>query len=128
MPKHEKPEFTCSVAVQYLPEQSVPEQPLYAFAYTITVRNTGDVPAQLIGRCWYITDATGNEEEVRGLGVVGHQPTLQPGEAFEYTSWTQIATPTGKMRGRYFCVTEQVQPFEADVHSFDLTLPARALH
>lgn len=123
-----KPEFTCSVVTRFLPEQSVTEQALYAFAYTVTVRNTGNVPAQLIGRHWIITDSTGKQEQVHGLGVVGHQPTLQPGEAFEYTSWTQLATPKGTMRGSYFCVTDQVEPFEAPIPAFELALPYHALH
>lgn len=122
-----KPELTCTVTTQYLPEQSAPEQPLYAFAYTVTIRNTGDVPAQLIGRHWFIKDNAGHEEQVRGLGVVGHQPMLQPGEQFEYTSWTQLATPRGRMHGSYFCVTERVEPFEALIPPFDLALP-QALH
>lgn len=123
-----KPEFTCSVVTRFLPEQSTPEQSLYAFAYTVTVRNTGNVPAQLIGRHWFIIDSAGKEEQVRGLGVVGHQPTLQPGEAFEYTSWAQLATPKGSMRGSYFCVTDQVEPFEAEIPAFELALANHALH
>lgn len=121
------PEFTVHVATRYLPEQSAPEQPLYAFAYTITVRNTGDVPGQLIGRHWYITDAAGEEQEVHGLAVVGHQPLLQPGEQFEYTSWVQIATPRGSMHGRFFCVTDACEPFEATIAPFELNLSS-ALH
>ena len=82
------PEFTCSVAVRHLPEQSNAATGHYAFAYTITVRNSGDVAAQLIARHWVITDGQGRVEEVRGLGVVGQQPLLQPGDSHEYTSWT----------------------------------------
>lgn len=122
-----KPEFTVSVTTQYLPEQSSHEQPLYAFAYTITIRNTGDVAGQLIGRHWQITDSSGHEEEVRGLGVVGHQPLLQPGEQFEYTSWTQLGTPVGQMRGTFFCVTDQMHPFETPIPVFHLSLQ-QALH
>ena len=121
------PEFTCAVSVRHLPEQSQPEAGLHAFAYTVTIRNTGDVAAQLIGRHWVITDGAGHVEEVRGLGVVGHQPLLKPGEAFEYTSWTRLATPSGTMRGTYFCMTEEARAFDAPVPEFGLTL-ASALH
>ena len=121
------PEFTCSVSVQHLPEQSDPKQQLYAFAYTVTIRNTGDITAQLIARCWVITDAEDHRDEVRGLAVVGHQPVLKPGEHFEYTSWTRIATPHGTMRGTFLCMTDDAEPFDAPVPEFGLTL-ASALH
>ena len=84
------PEFSCEVKVQYLAEQSQPPDGPFAFAYTITVRNTGGVTAQLVARHWIITDASGHVEQVRGLAVVGHQPVLKPGEAFEYTSWARM--------------------------------------
>ncbi len=118
-----KPEFTCEVRVQYLAEQSNPPDGPYAFAYTVTVRNSGSVTAQLIARHWVITDAAGHTEEVRGLAVVGHQPLLKPGETFEYTSWTRIATPHGQMRGTYLCMTEDARPFDAAVPSFELVFP-----
>ena len=121
------PEFTCSVAVRHLPEQSNAATGHYAFAYTITIRNSGDVTAQLIARHWIITDATGHTEEVRGLAVVGHQPVLKPGESFEYTSWTRLATPQGTMRGTFFCMTEDAHAFEAPVAEFGLTV-ASSLH
>jgi ApaG protein len=116
-----KPEFTVSAAVQPLADRTDPDQDRYAFAYTITIRNTGDVPAQLIARHWVITDARGHVEEVRGLAVVGHQPLLQPGEQFQYTSWAQISTPQGSMRGSFFCFTHDAHPFEAVVEEFGLT-------
>jgi ApaG protein len=122
-----KPQFTCTVAVQHLPEQSQPQDGAYAFAYTITIVNSGDVAAQLIARHWVITDANGHVEEVRGLAVVGHQPLLKPGERFEYTSWTRIATPQGTMRGTFLCMTEHAQPFDAPVPEFMLAVPS-ALH
>jgi ApaG protein len=122
-----KPEFTVSVAVRPLPEQSQPEAGQYAFAYTVTIRNTGDVTAQLIARHWVITDAEGHTEEVRGLAVVGHQPMLKPGEQFEYTSWTRIATTNGTMRGTFFCMTEDARPFDAPIAEFGLTR-ASSLH
>jgi ApaG protein len=121
------PEFRCEVRVQYLPDQSQPPAGPYAFAYTVTIRNTGDVTAQLVARHWIVTDATGHREDVRGLAVVGHQPLLKPGEQFEYTSWTRIATPHGQMRGTYFCMTEDAHPFEAEVPAFELVYPG-SLH
>lgn len=114
------PRFTSTVVVRPLPEQTDPAQQLYGYAYTITIRNSGDVPAQLIARHWLITDHHGTVQEVRGLGVVGHQPLLKPGEQFEYTSWAQIATPQGSMQGRFFGVTEDAQWFESPVDEFAL--------
>ena len=121
------PEFTSTVTVRHLPEQSDPQTGQHAFAYTVSIRNSGDVTAQLIARHWVITDANGHTEEVRGLAVVGHQPLLKPGESFEYTSWMRLATPHGTMRGTFFCMTEDAQPFDAPVREFGLTL-ASALH
>ncbi len=120
-------ELTSTVAVRHLPEQSDPATGQHAFAYTVTIRNSGDVTAQLIARHWIITDANGHTEEVRGLAVVGHQPLLKPGESFEYTSWTRLATQHGTMRGTFFCMTEDARPFDATVDEFGLTL-ASALH
>lgn len=122
-----KPEFTNTVVVRPLPEQSDSARGQHAFAYTVTIRNSGDVTAQLIARHWIITDAAGHTEEVRGLAVVGHQPVLKPGEQFEYTSWTRIGTPHGTMRGTFFCMTEEAHPFDAPVPEFGLTT-ASALH
>lgn len=122
-----RPEFRCDVRVQYLPEQSQPPAGPHAFAYTVTIRNTGDVTAQLVARHWIVTDATGHREDVRGLAVVGHQPLLKPGEQFEYTSWTRIATPHGQMRGTFFCMTEDAHPFDAEVPAFELVYPG-SLH
>ena len=121
------PQFSCQVVPRYLPEQSDPRTQAYAFAYTVTIRNTGDVAAQLIARHWVISDASGATQEVRGLGVVGHQPLLQPGEQFEYTSWTRIAAPRGRMQGTYFCITEDARHFEAPIEPFELSM-AQALH
>jgi ApaG protein len=121
------PEFTTSVAVRHLPEQTDREAGQFAFAYTVTIRNSGDVTGQLIGRHWIVSDANGHVEEVRGLAVVGQQPVLKPGETFEYTSWTRLATPNGTMRGTFFCMTEDAQPFDAPIGEFGLTL-ASALH
>ena len=115
-----RPEFTCTVQVQPLAEQSEPEEGVYAYAYTVTIVNSGDLTAQLIARHWIITDAAGQVEEVRGLAVVGHQPLLKPGERFEYSSWTRLSTPAGTMRGTYFCMTEDARPFEAPIPEFML--------
>ncbi len=122
-----KPEFSCDVKVQYLPDQSQPPEGPFAFAYTVTIRNTGTVTAQLVARHWVVTNAQGREENVRGLAVVGHQPVLKPGEQFEYSSWTRIDTPTGSMRGTFFCMTEDAHPFNAPVAEFALVYPG-ALH
>lgn len=122
-----KPQFTCSVAVRHLAEQSDADAGVYAFAYTVTIRNSGDVTAQLIARHWIINDANGHIEEVRGLAVVGHQPVLKPGESFEYTSWTRLKTPQGTMRGTFFCMTEDAHPFEAPIPEFGLAI-ASSLH
>lgn len=123
MPCMSKYQFTCDVEPQYLSEQSSPEQGLYAFAYTITITNTGDVAAQLISRHWIIDDARGHTDEVKGLGVVGNQPLLRPGESFQYTSGTRLHTPSGRMRGRFFCVAEDGERFEAEVPAFALIAP-----
>jgi ApaG protein len=122
-----QPEFSCNVVTQYLPEQSSAADNVYAFAYTITVRNTGAVTGQLVARHWVITDSAGHTEEVRGLAVVGHQPVLKPGEQFEYTSWTRLATPRGKMKGTFFCITEDAHWFDTAVPAFELA-QAQALH
>jgi ApaG protein len=124
MPKYE---FSVSVRPQFVPEHSDPDEDKFLFAYTVTIRNTGDVTAQLISRHWIITDANNKVEEVQGLGVVGEQPTLRPGEAFEYTSGCPIATPVGSMRGSYQCVAEDGTRFEAPIPEFLLSMP-RTLH
>jgi len=120
-------EVAVSAATQYLPEQSDESASRYVFAYTITIRNAGAVTAQLISRHWIITDAQGLVQEVRGLGVVGAQPTLQPGEEFEYTSGASIATPVGTMRGSYQMVAADGTRFEATIPQFTLSVP-RVLH
>jgi ApaG protein len=120
-------EFTCTVVARHVPEQSRPDLGVFSFAYTVTIRNTGDAPAQLMARHWVITDGTGHVEEVRGLGVVGHQPLLQPGEHFEYTSGSRLATPAGTMHGTYFCITDDARVFEAPIPTFALAVAA-SLH
>jgi ApaG protein len=116
-----------SAQTQYMAEQSDESAGRYVFAYTITIRNAGSVAAQLISRHWIITDAEGLVQEVRGLGVVGAQPTLQPGESFEYTSGASIATPVGTMRGSYQMVAQDGTRFEATIPQFTLSVP-RILH
>ncbi|MEO8119189.1 MAG: Co2+/Mg2+ efflux protein ApaG [Rhodoferax sp.] len=115
-----KYQFRVEVEPLYLAEQSAPEQGLYVFSYTITITNIGEVPAQLISRTWNVNDANGHTEKVRGLGVVGQQPLLKPGQAFEYTSGTRLRTPTGTMHGSFFCVAEDGEKFDTDVPMFVL--------
>jgi ApaG protein len=116
-----------SAQTQYLRDQSDESSGRYVFAYTITLRNAGTVAAQLISRHWIITDAQGLVQEVRGLGVVGSQPLLQPGESFEYTSGAAIATPVGTMRGSYQMLATDGTRFEAPIPEFTLSVP-RVLH
>jgi ApaG protein len=120
-------EASVSTQTQYLADQSDPAANRYVFAYTISIRNTGNVTAQLISRHWIITDARNQVQEVRGLGVVGAQPLLKPGESFEYTSGTAIATPVGTMRGSYQMVAEDGTQFDAPIPEFTLSVP-RVLH
>ena len=127
MPRMPKPQFTCTVTPAYLAEQSDAAQGVYAFSYTVSVVNTGDVAGQLIGRHWVIVDGAGHVEQVRGLGVVGHQPMLQPGERFEYTSGSSLTTPVGTMKGSYQMVAEDGTHFDAEIPEFVLAIP-RALH
>lgn len=116
-----------AVKTRFIPEQSDENDRRFVFAYTITITNAGDIASQVISRHWIITDAEAHVEEVKGLGVVGHQPLLSPGETFEYTSGTALATPTGSMRGNYFVVAEDGTRFEAPIPEFALAIP-RALH
>jgi ApaG protein len=97
------------------------------FAYTINIKNTGNIAAQLVSRHWIITDANDLVQEVRGLGVVGEQPLLKPGESFEYTSGAAIATPVGIMRGSYQMMAEDGTQFDAPIPEFTLSVP-RVLH
>lgn len=120
-----KYELTVSVATQYLPEQSDAQR--YVFAYTITLHNTGTIAAQLISRHWIITDGNHEVQEVRGLGVIGEQPNLAPGERFEYTSGASIPTPVGTMRGSYQMVAADGTRFDAPIPEFTLSIP-RVLH
>ncbi len=122
-----KYEFTVTVSPRFLSEQSDPENDRYLFAYTIRIVNSGEVAAQLMSRHWIIADANQHVEEVRGPGVVGEQPRLAPGEAFEYTSGCPLPTPFGSMRGSYQCVAEDGTAFEVPIPEFLLSVP-RTLH
>ena len=115
-----KYQFRVAVLPNYLAEQSSPLQGLYVFSYTITISNVGELPAQLISRTWNVNDANGHTERVKGLGVIGQQPLLKPGQSFEYTSGTRLRTPTGTMHGSFFCVAEDGEKFDVDVPMFVL--------
>jgi ApaG protein len=128
-----KYQFRVVVLPNYLAEQSSPQQGLYVFSYTITISNVGELPAQLISRTWNVNDANGHTERVKGLGVIGQQPLLKPGQSFEYTSGTRLRTPTGTMHGSFFCVAEDGEKFDVDVPMFVLDAlsasgGARTLH
>jgi ApaG protein len=127
MAQEKQYEIAVSAATQYLSGESDETAGRYTFAYTITIRNSGSVAAQLISRHWIITDAQGLVQEVRGLGVIGEQPLLQPGESFQYTSGASIATAVGTMRGSYQMVAEDGTRFEAAIPEFTLSVP-RVLH
>jgi ApaG protein len=120
-------EITVMPKTQYLADQSDEAADRYVFAYTITIRNTGAATAQLLSRHWIITDANGKIQEVKGLGVVGEQPKLAPGESYEYTSGAAIATPVGTMRGSYQMLAEDGTKFDAPIPEFTLSIP-RVLH
>jgi ApaG protein len=122
-----KYEINITVTTNYLDDQSDPASDRYVFSYTINIANVGTVAAQLISRHWIITDADNVTQEVKGLGVVGEQPLLRPGESFEYTSGTAMATPVGTMRGSYQMAAEDGNKFEAEIPQFTLSMP-RVLH
>lgn len=115
------------VETLYVESQSVPDQNRYVFAYTITIRNLGVMPAKLLTRHWIITDANGKVQEVRGDGVVGEQPYLKPGEGFQYTSGTLLETSVGSMQGSYQMVADDGEHFDAEIAPFVLSTP-RTLH
>jgi len=127
MSNPEKYRIEIKPVPQFIPEQSDPDDGRYVFAYTITIRNLGELPAQLIARHWIITDANNEVQEVRGLGVIGNQPLLKPGESFEYSSGCSLATPVGTMKGAYQMVGEDGTRFEAEIPEFVLAIP-RVLH
>ena len=121
------PSLAISVSTRYIDDQSAPERGSYVFTYSVSLKNTGSVAVQLIARHWIVTDANNHVEEIRGLGVVGRQPLLKPGEGFEYTSGIALPTPQGSMKGEFLCVTEEGESFRVDVPEFVLSLP-RTLH
>ena len=127
MPDTDKYQIEIHPMPQYIPEQSDPENDRYIFAYTITIKNVGSIPAQLVSRHWIITDGNNEVQEVRGLGVVGKQPLLKPGESFQYTSGSSMTTAIGTMKGSYQMVAEDGTHFEAVIPEFVLASP-RALH
>ena len=111
------------VETEYLPEQSAPEKNRYVFAYTITIRNEGNIAAKLLTRHWIITDADGKVQEVHGEGVVGEQPYLKPGDGFRYTSGTMLETPVGSMQGSYQMIADDGVEFDAHIKPFTLAIP-----
>jgi ApaG protein len=127
MAEAKKYEIRVDVTTSYLADQSDPDSDRYVFSYAITITNVGTVGAQLISRHWLITDADGEVQEVRGLGVVGNQPFLKPGEKFEYASGCALETPVGAMKGSYQMVAEDGRQFEAPIAEFVLSMP-RTLH
>lgn len=127
MAEAKKYQIAVEVATHYVAEQSDQAIGRHVFAYTVTISNTGNVAAQLISRHWIITDAEGHVQEVRGLGVVGHQPLLEPGQSFEYTSGCQLATAVGTMSGSYQMTAEDGTQFAAPIAEFVLSMP-RVLH
>jgi len=119
--------ISISVQTAYLPEQSEPDAARFVFSYTITIRNDGRDPARLLNRHWVITDANGEVQEVRGEGVVGEQPYLQPGEGFQYTSGAILETAVGSMKGSYQMLADDGVTFDAEIPPFVLSIP-RTLH
>lgn len=123
----DKHQIEIDVRATYLPSQSEPGQNRYVFAYTITITNSGSVPARLVTRHWIITDANEQKREVHGEGVVGEQPYLPPGSSFQYTSGTILETPVGTMSGSYQMIADDGTAFDAEIPSFTLSIP-RTLH
>lgn len=121
-------QIKVGVETNYIAEQSDPQGERFVFAYTITISNQGKAPARLLNRHWVITDANGKTQDVRGEGVVGKQPYLQPGEEFTYTSGTVIETPVGAMQGEYEMVDDNGKYFLAAITPFALTMPQTTLH
>jgi len=116
-------QIDIAVVTNYIEQQSAPDKDRYVFAYTITIENAGNIPAQLISRHWIITDAAERVQEVRGDGVIGEQPHLEPGESFSYTSAAMIETPVGTMHGSYQMVSKDGTEFDAPIPAFRLSIP-----
>ncbi|MFB6435107.1 MAG: Co2+/Mg2+ efflux protein ApaG [Candidatus Malihini olakiniferum] len=117
------PRICVQVQSFYVEAQSEPDESHFVFAYTITIRNLGRNPVQLLGRYWMITNANGRQTEVQGEGVVGEQPTIQPGSEFQYTSGTVLETPLGTMEGYYHMVDYQGNVFQVPISVFRLAIP-----
>jgi ApaG protein len=107
----------------YIADQSDPKNDHYVFSYTVTIKNTGSTPAKLLTRHWIITDGDGQTQEVKGDGVIGEQPHLKPGEGFQYTSGTFMNTPFGTMHGSYQMLSDNGEKFDADIPTFQLSVP-----
>lgn len=120
-------QIDVSVTTRYLAAQSQPEQNRYAFSYTITIVNNGELPAQLLSRHWIITDGDGRVQEVRGAGVIGQQPHIAPGASHTYSSGTVMTTQVGTMQGSYQMLAEDGKRFDATIAPFRLAVPG-ALH
>jgi ApaG protein len=118
-----KHEIKIQVATHYVDDQSEPEVGRFVFAYTITIENSGDIPATLMSRHWLITDANGKVQEVKGDGVVGEQPYLHPGETFRYSSGAVLDTPVGAMQGSYRMQADNGTGFDAQIPPFTLAVP-----
>ncbi|KOC88881.1 Co2+/Mg2+ efflux protein ApaG [Winslowiella iniecta] len=118
----ESPRVCVQVQSVYVKSQSAPDEQRYVFAYTITIRNLGHSPVQLLGRYWLITNGNGRETEVQGEGVVGEQPYIEPGNEFQYTSGAILETPMGTMQGHYVMIDQQGETFHVDIPVFRLAV------
>ncbi|ODP98890.1 MULTISPECIES: Co2+/Mg2+ efflux protein ApaG [Salinivibrio] len=119
----DNPQFEINIATQYVEDQSEPDNERFVFSYTVTIKNQGDAPAQLMRRKWLITDANGKELEIEGEGVVGEQPSIAAGEKYTYTSGTIIETPVGVMQGFYTMQDQADNQFKVEIEPFRLALP-----
>ena len=123
MVKEQQYKIRVEVETTYIQDQSAPDDNRYVFAYTITITNQGSIAAQLLNRHWIITDANNKVQEVRGEGVIGEQPYLQPGDSFRYTSAAMIETPVGCMQGEYQMIADDGFEFDAEIPAFNLATP-----
>ena len=119
----DSPRVCVQVQSVYIESQSSPDEERFVFAYTVTIRNLGRTPVQLLGRYWLITNSNGRQTEVQGEGVIGEQPVIPPGGEFQYTSGAILETPLGTMEGHYEMVDHQGQPFRTAIPVFRLAIP-----